>query len=81
MSNLLKLNTILQNSAEARIYINIPMTIEVKLLLYLLLLIFMFYLSGLVPSFFYVSEMLSSLLKYHISFVAVVEGKVFLDAG
>ena len=44
------------------------------------LLLFMFYLSGLVFKLFSVPKTFTSLLKYRINFVAILEGNSFLDA-
>ena len=77
---------ILQNSAEVKILI--LMTIDIQLFLYRIiimlynfLLTFMFDMSGLVPSSFQIPKKFTSLLKYHKKFVAVLEGKLVLDAG
>ena len=41
----------------------------------------MFNFLGLVPSFPYALKIVSNPLKYNVSFVVVLEGKIFLDAG
>ena len=57
------------------------MTIDVQTFIYGLLLYFMFNFLGLVPSFPCALKIFPNPLKYNVSFVVVLEGKIFLDAG
>ena len=41
----------------------------------------MFNFLGLVPSFPYALKIFPNPLKYNVSFVVVLQGKIFLDAG
>ena len=57
------------------------MTIDVQTFIDGLFLYLMFNFLGLIPSFPDALKILPNPLKYNVSFVVVLEGKIFLDAG